>query len=289
MTNELATLSAAEKAIEVASTPEESQAVERIAAAGIAFFRKQEEEGLGNLLKAWEVFFRARRKTTELIAPTVRQGQHGREGDTYVTFLADYGLDKKQWSRRTREAGIEWQTVLNYLDGCGANEIDPSIAGLLKFSSGAGFYQSSESVEWSTPQWLFDLLDTEFKFKTDVCASLDNAKCKVYFDEKMNGLEQDWGGACWMNPPYGNEISKWMEKARQSAMDGATVVCLVPGAYETRWFRESAQMGEVRLLNNGRVRWQEMSAAPFPSAVIILAPKKRASVKFWSLEQPNGV
>ena len=68
---------------------------------------------------------------------------------------------------------------------------------------------SSKSIDWSTPQELFDALDKRFQFTLDVCASDKNAKVKRYFTRELDGLGQSWGGErCWMNPPYGREIGK---------------------------------------------------------------------------------
>lgn len=72
---------------------------------------------------------------------------------------------------------------------------------------------SSNTDDWSSPQDLFDLLDEEFHFTLDVCADNRNHKCDNYFTKADNGLEQEWSGVCWMNPPYGRDIGRWMEKA----------------------------------------------------------------------------
>lgn len=79
---------------------------------------------------------------------------------------------------------------------------------------------SSKSDSWETPQDFFDKLNDEFKFELDVCADEFNAKCLAYFSKKYDGLKQDWTGACWMNPPYGREIGKWVQKAYESALGG---------------------------------------------------------------------
>lgn len=110
--------------------------------------------------------------------------------------------------------------------------------------------------DWATPKELFDEIDKEFHFTLDVCASDWNKKCERYFSEKENGLAQDWGKEiCFMNPPYGKEIEKWMEKAYTSALKGATIVCLVPAATDTKWWHEYAMKGEIRFLR-GRPRFE---------------------------------
>ena len=40
---------------------------------------------------------------------------------------------------------------------------------------------SSKTVEWSTPQEVFEELDKEFDFTLDPCATDENAKCDRYF------------------------------------------------------------------------------------------------------------
>lgn len=40
---------------------------------------------------------------------------------------------------------------------------------------------SSENEVWETPQDLFNMLDDEFHFDIDVCATSENAKCSKFF------------------------------------------------------------------------------------------------------------
>lgn len=52
----------------------------------------------------------------------------------------------------------------------------------------------STSVEWYTPQYLFDQLDREFHFTLDPCTTEESAKCKHYYTIEDNGLSKSWGG-----------------------------------------------------------------------------------------------
>jgi phage N-6-adenine-methyltransferase len=132
---------------------------------------------------------------------------------------------------------------------------------------------SSATVEWPTPQGVFDELDEEFKFTLDPCATHENAKCERHFTKEEDGLNQDWGQErTFMNPPYGPEIKDWMKKAYESARNGATVVCLVPARTDTRWFHDYAVKGEVIAIK-GRLKFGESkNSAPFPSIVVIFRP-----------------
>lgn len=74
----------------------------------------------------------------------------------------------------------------------------------------------SKTSEWSTPQDFFDDLNREFNLNLDVCASSENYKLPIWWDKEKDGLSQSWEGwRCWMNPPYGREIGKWVEKAAE--------------------------------------------------------------------------
>ena len=131
---------------------------------------------------------------------------------------------------------------------------------------------SSATDMWATPQAFFDGLNSEFGFTLDVCSTHENAKCEYHFTETDDGLSQVWDGMCWMNPPYGRTIGKWMRKAYESSLTGATVVCLVPARTDTAWWHEYAIKGEVRFLR-GRLKFGgSINSAPFPSAVVIFRP-----------------
>ena len=136
---------------------------------------------------------------------------------------------------------------------------------------------SSATDMWSTPQAFFDVLNAKHRFTLDVCATADNAKCLKYFTLETDGLKQDWTGSVWMNPPYGREIVKWMKKAYESSMQGATVVCLVPARTDTHWWHEYAAKGAVNFIK-GRLKFgNAVNSAPFPSAVVIFYPAPAVS------------
>lgn len=129
---------------------------------------------------------------------------------------------------------------------------------------------SSLTPEWVTPDGLFNQLDSEFHFTLDVCATIENTKCDQCFTEQIDGLNQEWDGACWMNPPYGRSISKWIEKAYRESLNGITVVCLLPARTDTRWFHEyCAKSNDIRFIK-GRLKFNgSKHNAPFPSMIVV--------------------
>lgn len=132
---------------------------------------------------------------------------------------------------------------------------------------------SSKTVEWETPQELFDELNKEFQFDLDVCATKENAKCKIFFTKDDNGLKQLWGGTCWMNPPYGREIGEWVRKAfMHSKTRGIKTVALLPARTDTKWFHNyiyKKDNVEIRFIK-GRLKFgNSKNSAPFPSMIVI--------------------
>ena len=129
---------------------------------------------------------------------------------------------------------------------------------------------SSNDMTWETPLELFKELDEEFHFNTDVCAVPETAKCKEYYTPEIDGLKQKWHGVCWMNPPYGKDIGKWMEKAYNESLNGVIVVCLIPARTDTKyWHNYCFKASEIRFIK-GRLRFgNSNNSAPFPSAIVI--------------------
>ena len=133
-------------------------------------------------------------------------------------------------------------------------------------------FRMSGRMDWGTPMSVFGPLHDEFHFTVDVCASANTAKCADYYDgHTKNGLLEEWNGVCWMNPPYGKWISRWVTKAHTEAASGrCTVVGLIPSRTETSWWHDHIQgIAEVRFVR-GRIKFEGAKwNAPFPSAVIV--------------------
>lgn len=134
---------------------------------------------------------------------------------------------------------------------------------------------SSKDQTWETPIEFFNKVNEEFKFDIDVCAVDETAKCSNYYTPEVDGLKQKWKGVCWMNPPYGRQIGKWIEKAYNESVKGATVVCLIPARTDTKYWHEFIfpYASEIRFIK-GRLKFGNSdNSAPFPSALVIFSNK----------------
>jgi site-specific DNA-methyltransferase (adenine-specific) len=134
---------------------------------------------------------------------------------------------------------------------------------------------SSRTDEWPTPQSFFDVLDAEFHFTLDACATRRNAKCARYYTAAQDGLRQDWGThRVFCNPPYGREMRAWARKCFEASQAGALVVLLAHARTDTRWFHGWVYgKAELRFIK-GRLRFGDgAQSAPFPSLVAIYRPR----------------
>jgi len=150
-----------------------------------------------------------------------------------------------------------------------------------------GMY-SSDRPDWETPQDFFDRLDRIYEFTLDVCATDENTKCDQYLTPEIDGLSQSWAGeVCWLNPPYGREIGKWVEKAYSETKNGnCKVVALLPARTDTKWWHRYVMKAATIGLVKGRLSFVGgESAAPFPSAVAFFRKHDKVVPEFFSMER----
>ena len=78
---------------------------------------------------------------------------------------------------------------------------------------GMGTHQSAamKNDEWLTPPHVLNALG---EFDLDPCAVHPSARpwATAYTHFWENGLDRDWFGRVWCNPPYGLEAAAWLDK-----------------------------------------------------------------------------
>lgn len=134
-------------------------------------------------------------------------------------------------------------------------------------------YQKVSSVEWSTPLWLFRILERlHGPFELDVAATKENSKCQRFFDSEINGLWHSWAPArCWMNPPYCTGIIDWIQKAYDESKEGAKVTCLLPAYTDRGWWHDIVMKhSKVIYFIRSKVSFGDHpGCAPFPSVTVV--------------------
>jgi len=133
---------------------------------------------------------------------------------------------------------------------------------------------NAKSVEYNTPDNIYEPLNKEFGFTLDVASTHENAKCERHYTAAEDGLKQQWSGVCWMNPPYGRVMQKWVRKAHAEWKRGCCVVALIPARTNTGWWHDCIQdiatvrfiRGEVAFKGFERGLWMPMCVVIWPNA-----------------------
>ena len=88
--------------------------------------------------------------------------------------------------------------------------------------------------EWLTPPEILASLGT---FDLDPCSPIKRPwdTAANHYTMNDNGLEQDWRGRVWLNPPFGREAAKWLRKMKAHRCG----IALLPARTETAMFYES--------------------------------------------------
>jgi len=105
---------------------------------------------------------------------------------------------------------------------------------------------------WRTPRWLFDYLNAEFgPFTLDAAASDENHLCDKYYTEQNSGLDNEWNGIVFCNPPY-SDISPWVKKAGGEA---GRILLLLPSRTGMAWFQDCLSFASVCFVTGGRIKF----------------------------------
>lgn len=136
---------------------------------------------------------------------------------------------------------------------------------------------TSDTPEWYTPSTVLErVIACLGEIDLDPCADPDHqVPSRAHFDNcngHNDGLNQDWVGRVFMNPPYGREIDAWIAKLVEEFEAGQVkqAIALVPARVDTAWFRRLANFpvafwrGRITFLSPAG----EKNPAPFPSALV---------------------
>ena len=122
----------------------------------------------------------------------------------------------------------------------------------------ASHESTSQSDEWFTPPWLFEVLGIEFDL--DPCYpnpffGYDGpyTPCKHVMWESSHLAPWDKYGSIWLNPPYGgrNGIRPWLQKLS----DHGNGIALVPNRTATDWWQDFAEKADALLFVRGKIKF----------------------------------
>jgi phage N-6-adenine-methyltransferase len=155
---------------------------------------------------------------------------------------------------------------------------------------------SSKSNEWSTPNKLFQYLNSQFCFQLDPCSTDENTKCDKYFTISDDGLSKEWslngsGRSVFINPPYGGHTVDWIKKVIHETKDHhcVCVMLIVSATDRSYWHEYIDKYADEILFLRGRIKFGGLkTTAPFASAIIIFRPlTSRRLVRFVDLRKEH--
>lgn len=131
-------------------------------------------------------------------------------------------------------------------------------------------------VEWLTPPHLVKQLGI---FDLDPCSPINAPffHAKTNFTIIENGLNKDWFGRVYLNPPYGKGMEKWLEKLKLHGNG----ISLIFARTETKCFFEHIwNDADALLFVKGRIKFYHVSGqqggTPGAPSVFIAYGKENA-------------
>lgn len=111
---------------------------------------------------------------------------------------------------------------------------------------------NNKTVDWYTPKSIFDAMGLQFDL--DPAAPVGGvpwipaAKHYSIFDD---GLSKPWHGRVWLNPPYGRDTKRWLQR-----MDAhRNGVALVFARTDCAWFHDYCANADAICFMRGRVKF----------------------------------
>jgi phage N-6-adenine-methyltransferase len=247
-----------------AVTIDEVRAI-RDQAMAIRAYLGQQRAGLEMQNNAAEIKIRAERRLGEFLSETVSAGNPNLQfsHDGRIGKLPE-GINHNQSSRWQKIAGLGWEVFEEHLEETKAlgNELTTSsVLHLAKEQEGIKTVHvswNSGQNEWYTPSYIIEKARYVMEgIELDPASSeIANATVKAqdYFTIVDNGLEQDWWGKVWLNPPYSQpDIANFAKAVITKSYD--QIMILVNNATETDWFQMMAAHVNIVCLVNKRVKF----------------------------------
>ncbi len=119
------------------------------------------------------------------------------------------------------------------------------------------------SVEWYTPPEVFRALGISFDLDPAAPAGgLSWVPAKRFLSRADDGLAQPWQGRVWLNPPYGREVNRWLDRLALHG-DG---LALVFARTDTRWYQAVVRRATAICFIAGRLSFVGANGVPVGSA-----------------------
>lgn len=191
-------------------------------------------------------------------------GSAGRFNQERPATVADIGLTRKiiHDARQTRNLEAENPGIIRQsLDALIAANEEPSKASLAREATRLSSFSGDN--EWYTPAKYIEMA-REVMGSIDVDpASNATAQAVVragtHYTAETDGLDKDWLGTVWMNPPYSNpEIQNFVEHLLVQIGKGnvTEAIVLTNNSGDTAWHHDLAEASSAMCITRGRIRFE---------------------------------
>ncbi|OPL11247.1 MAG: hypothetical protein AVO38_15970 [delta proteobacterium ML8_D] len=126
---------------------------------------------------------------------------------------------------------------------------------------------NSGENEWYTPeQYIESARRVMGTIDTDPASSEianQHIKADIFYTKETNGLDKDWHGNVWLNPPYAQPlIRQFAEAVIEKREQYQQAIVLVNNATETVWLQGMMQISDVVCFVKGRIKFIDMKGDP---------------------------
>lgn len=140
---------------------------------------------------------------------------------------------------------------------------------------------TSNNDEWLTPP---DMVAALGPFDLDPCSPVNRPwpTAAHHFTVLDNGLLQPWQGRVWLNPPYGRETFRWLERLAEHRRGLALIFARTEtvGFHKTVW-----EKAHSVFFFKGRIRFHTSDGEPAaagganaPSCLVSYSPNDTAAI-----------
>ena len=230
----------------------------------------------------------------------ITSGQNVQKLTTAESLAAEHGVNEKtirrdgEFAEAVETLGIEREIVAGEIDAP-KHEIVAAAKALPDKPTQEQVAEAVEAVksrphvannsgdnEWYTPKEYIEaarhvLGQIDLDPASNPLAN-DIVQAATFYTAEDSGLDKDWFGTVWMNPPYESGlIGQFAEKLCDSYASGSvtSAIVLVNNATETRWFQSIAEQASAACFPKGRVKFWHPRKVAVPlqgQAILYLGP-----------------
>lgn len=201
---------------------------------------------------------------------------------------------------RMMKTAVEVDRITNGEGFASERLTETEIVGLLRYIWGHVPHVANNSGEneWYTPRkYIESARKAMGSIDLDPASSAkanETVQAEAFYTPKENGLDQNWYGNVWLNPPYSKELVPLFAQAvldKRNEYDAACV--LVNNATETEWSQQLLDRCDAVCFIDGRIKYLDKSGAPAKTPlqgqmILYFGPDQDRFKQVFEIEDEHG-